>query len=80
MSKDGKDRSRAILDWNNKIAVHKWIVDLRENVRDVASIAEDQTRPPGDRGLGRRAAREMYEESSRIVEQLFDAALRGLLS
>ncbi len=81
MSGNGKDRAnRPVLNWSDKVAVHKWIVDLREDVQDALAVADDQTRAPGDRGLGRRAAREMYREAEHSIEQLFDAALRGLLS
>ncbi len=73
-------RNRPVVDFHKPGEAYKWITDLRDNVRDIEAVADDATRPPGDRGLGRRAAREMYEESSRVVEQLFDAALRGLLS
>jgi len=82
MSANGnpKEEQHPALDWNDKGEARKWLLDLRTQVRDVAAVADDRTRSPGERRLGRHSAREMYVEAERAIEQLFDAALRGLLS
>ena len=49
-----------------------WIRAVRDDVEDLYAAAEDATRPPGERDLGRRTAREFIQESHR--------ALAGLLA
>jgi hypothetical protein len=55
----------------------RWLRALRESVLDLAAAAEDQTRPPGQRDLGRRLARKQIEEAEAAIAGMLDAATRA---
>jgi hypothetical protein len=41
------------------------------------TAAEDQTRPPSQRALGRRGAREQLRSAGETIERMLAAALEG---
>jgi hypothetical protein len=55
----------------------RWLRALRESVLDLAAAAEDQTRPPGLRNLGRCLARKQIEEAEAAIAGMLDAATRA---
>jgi hypothetical protein len=55
----------------------RWLRALRESVLDLAAAAEDQTRPPGQRDLGRRLARKQIQEAEAAIGGLLDEATRA---
>jgi hypothetical protein len=58
--------------------VRAWLGDLATQIEDVVAAAEDATRPPGRRLLGRAMARSTILETRRVLRQLVRAAQRGL--
>ena len=54
-----------------------WLAHLRTQIEDLAGAVEDATRPPGQRLLGRAAAREVIEEARWALDQLLAAATEG---
>jgi hypothetical protein len=54
-----------------------WIAHLRAQVEDLGGAAEDATRPPGQRLLGRAAARGVIEEARWALDQLLVAGEQG---
>lgn len=71
-------RKPAALDWSDAAAVQRWGAALRENIDDIAAAGEDQTRPPGARDLGRRAARHTILDGKRSLVR--DLAFAGFPS
>jgi hypothetical protein len=55
-----------------------WLAQVKESVEDLAAAAEDATRPPGKRALGRAMARSKVLESRRCLRALVEAFERGL--
>jgi hypothetical protein len=51
------------LDFTDGPAVAAWLADLGAQVADLYAAAEDATRPPGARELGRRGARRAVTEA-----------------
>jgi hypothetical protein len=47
-----------------------WLRALRDDIEDLYAAAEDATRPPGQRDLGRRLAREHIREAARALRDL----------
>ncbi len=47
-----------------------WLRALRDDIEDLYAAAEDATRPPAQRDLGRRLAREHIRASGRALRQL----------
>lgn len=65
------------LDFGDPEAMRAWLAHLRAQIEDLAGAAEDATRPPGKRMLGRAAARGVVEEARWALEQLPEAASEG---
>jgi hypothetical protein len=68
------------LDFRSPAALRAWLGDLATQIEDVVAAAEDATRPPGRRLLGRAMARRtiLEMETRRVLRQLVRAAQRGL--
>src|SRR5215468_4264037 len=66
------------LDLTDSSAVRAWLTDLHKNIKDAIAAGDDATRPPGERDLGRRTAREHILEAHRSLRLLIEAARRGL--
>jgi hypothetical protein len=47
------------------------------SILDLAAAAEDQTRPPAQRDLGRRLARKQISEAEAAIAGMLDAATRS---
>jgi hypothetical protein len=62
------------LDLGDPEAMSAWLARLRAQIDDVIAAGEDATRPPGQRRLGRAAARQAMTEARRALEQLLSAA------
>jgi hypothetical protein len=77
----GRDLPAAItgkaLDFSDPEAMRAWLAHLRAQIEDLGGAAEDATRPPGRRLLGRAAARGVIEEARWALEQLLEAATEG---
>ena len=58
------------LDRGDPAAVGSWLRDVHTQARDVAEAGKDATRPPGQRELGRRAARRIITQASRKLTDL----------
>ena len=67
----------ASLDFNPPLKSPAWFQLLQESYRDVAAVAEDQTRPPSQRALGRRGAREQLRSAAETIDRMLTAALQG---
>lgn len=65
------------LDPADAAAFQAWLADLGTQVDDLAAAAEDATRPPGRRMLGRAGARRIILEARRAVGDLLAAARAG---
>ena len=59
------------LDWGDPAAVEAWLRDVHTQARDAVEAGKDATRPPGQRELGRRAARRIILQASRKLAELF---------
>jgi hypothetical protein len=70
---------RAALLWEDPGEIRAWLGALREQTRDLASAAEDATRRLGERVLSRGEARRRIEAASHAVEDLLQAAERGVV-
>jgi hypothetical protein len=73
----GKGRAPSV-DLADPAARRAWLADLREQLEDLAAAGEDATRPLGRRALGRPTARGQILEARHALQQLVDAAERGL--
>jgi hypothetical protein len=69
--------SAPALNWNDVAACAAWLAEVQRQAEDVASVAEDQTAPPGERRLGRALAGEMLAEATESLEELFAYARAG---
>ena len=56
----------------------RWLDKLESDIYDAIAAGDDATRPPGQRDLGRRMAREHILEAHRSLRLLIEAARRGL--
>jgi len=74
----GRDLPAALrckaLDFGDPEAMRAWLAHLRAQIEDLGGAAEDATRPPGQRLLGRAAARGVIEEARWALDQLLSAA------
>jgi hypothetical protein len=70
--------SRRALDWSDPEACASWLAALASAAHDLGGAAEDQTRAPAERDLGRRAARAIVTESSSAIDSLIAFARAGL--
>jgi hypothetical protein len=66
------------LNLADRKAVSAWLTDLHKNITDVVSAGKDALRPLGQRDLGRRTARHLLLEAADALDQLIEAAERGL--
>jgi len=66
------------LDITNPEAFRTWLMELRTEIDDAVGAGEDATRPIGQRRLGRAMARSTLLEARRALEQLLEAATRGV--
>jgi hypothetical protein len=64
-------------DFNPPLKSPAWFQLLQEAYHDVAAVAEDQTRPPSQRALGRRGAREQLRSAGEAIDRMLAAALEG---
>jgi hypothetical protein len=65
------------LDFGDLEALDRWLLDMTIHIRDATGAGEDATRPPGERDLGRRAARRIIVDADLALYQLLDVAKRG---
>ena len=65
------------LDWSDHEAVRAWLRELRTQIDEIVGAGEDATRPPGERALGRAAARRAILEAQRALGQMLAAAEGG---
>lgn len=65
------------LDFSDREAVRAWLTELRMQIDEVVAAGEDATRPPGERALGRAAARRAILEARTALGQILSAAERG---
>lgn len=70
---------RAVLPWKDPAEIRGWLAALREQMLDLAGAGEDATRRLGERVLSRAEARRRIEEAGQAVEELLEAADRGLV-
>lgn len=70
--------NKPALDWTDATARDAWLDDTRGRINDLFGVAEDQAAPVAKRRLGRVGARELLREVSRILDQQFAYAARGL--
>lgn len=60
----------ARLNWQDRAAVSKWLLNLRVAIDDAESVTADMLRPPRRRDLGPRLHREQAREARNAVRQL----------
>ncbi len=68
----------SLLSFRDPDAVRAWLTHLRAQIEDVVAAGDDATRAPGERRLGRAAAREAIEVGRRALEHLLAAADRAV--
>jgi len=66
------------LDWHDPTACAAWLADVVIQCEDALSAAEDQTRPPVKRRLGRATARRLLAEAKRALQEQLRYARAGL--
>jgi len=64
------------LNFADPAALRAWLADLRAQISDAVTTAEDALRPLGRRRLGRWTARRTLRQASTAIEQLLAAAER----
>ncbi len=67
-----------MLPWKDPAEIRGWLAALREQMLDLASAGEDATRRLGERVLSRAEARRRIEEAGQAVDDLIEAAHRGM--
>lgn len=72
------NRAPTSLDFSDPLAVRRWLDHMQESTDDVLAIAHDQTRPLGERDLGRARAIRILTEAAKSVTNLLVFARRGL--
>lgn len=70
--------TRDALPWHDRDACFEWLRALEASARDLIAVAEDATRAPGARDLGRRLAATLTAESASAIEALLEHARAGL--
>jgi hypothetical protein len=63
-----------IVDLADPAARAAWLATMRTDAEDLITAALDATAPPGERMLGRRAAREHVTDAARGLRDALDAA------
>ena len=71
MSTPEPRQSPPALDWGDAAAVRAWARDVYTQARDATGAGEDATRPPGQRELGRAAARRIIDGARRKLDDAF---------
>ncbi|APR87296.1 hypothetical protein A7982_12645 [Minicystis rosea] len=66
-----------VLDFTDRASVRAWLADLRTQIDDTVGAAEDATRPPSRRALGRATARSAVFQARHAIEQILRAGERG---
>lgn len=66
--------SRDALDWNDPIAVSKWLAGLRLSWNDADAAALDMLKPPRSRELGPALHAKNYGEARAQIVQALDYA------
>ena len=66
------------VDFSDPTAVRSWLTALTIQIEDIAAAAEDATRPPDRRRLGRALARSMIIEARVALVRILQAAERSL--
>jgi hypothetical protein len=74
MSTHRKPR-RTFLDWNDKAAVRRFLVDAHVQAEDIDGVMQDMLLPPRERELGPALAREKYGDAMRSLLFLLDFAI-----
>lgn len=59
--------SRPSLDWNDPIAVSRWLAGLRLAWNDADAVTRDMLRPERRRELGQRLHAENYGEARKAI-------------
>jgi hypothetical protein len=65
--------------WRDPTDVLAWLGLLRDSFLDLATAAEDVTRPEDDRTLGRLAARETILANRKMVSEMLDLGMSSLM-
>jgi hypothetical protein len=65
------------LDFTDPKGLRDWLRSLDSNFHDLLAAADDATRPPARRELGRATARANILEARRAMRGLLEAATRG---
>ena len=68
MSATETSKTPPALDWGDPVAVNTWALDVYTQARDATGAGEDATRPPGQRELGRAAARRIIDGARRKLD------------
>lgn len=66
------------LDLRSPSAVLRWTAELRTQVEDLWGAADDATRPPSQRALGRTEARRLASDAYKAIGEMLDGVLAGL--
>ena len=70
--------TKPALDWTDMEAVAKWLADIEVYVKDLISVAEDQTDAPSRRICGRAEATRLVDEAATSLVEQLGHARRGL--
>lgn len=63
------------LDWNDRGAVRRWVVDLRVVADDLDAIVTDMLRPMRRRELGHRSHRAKCRDARKAIVELLAYAI-----
>jgi len=74
----GAPRSVVPVDLGDREAARAWLHALAEQIEDATAAGEDATRSPGQRELGRRAARAIVMDARDALREMVRAAEKGL--
>ena len=70
---------RAAVSWKDPAEIHGWLGALREQIDDLVAAGDDATRRLAERVLSRAEARRRIEAAGQAIDDLIEAARRGLL-
>jgi hypothetical protein len=74
MSKPGRIPT-AFLDWTDRPAVRRFMLDARQQVEDIDGVIRDTFLPPRERQFGPAAVQDHYEDALRSLRFLLDFAV-----